>query len=222
MAGSAARTPRLADVERALAAPLPGYAAQARMATRPRLVLTPGEHSVEPTQSAVLLALYERDGALRLPLTLRSNRVAHHRGQISFPGGVREAQDPDLWATALREAQEEIGLAPASVRRLGSLSPLLIPASCFLVHPFVASLAAPPLFRPASDEVAEIIELPLALLLDPAARQEEQRLLHDQWTRVPFYRYSEHAIWGATAMMLSEFEVLLTAALAEGGAGALL
>lgn len=213
MAGSAARTLAFADVERALAAPLPGYAAQERMATRPRLVLTPEEHSIEPSQAAVLLALYERDGALRLPLTLRSNGVAHHRGQISFPGGAREAGDADLWETALREADEEIGLAPASVRRLGALSPLLIPASRFLVHPFVARLAAPPLFRPASDEVAEVIEFPLGLLLDPDARQEKQRLLHDQWTRVPFYRYGEHTIWGATAMVLSEFEVLLTAVL---------
>jgi hypothetical protein len=77
------------------------------------------------------------------------------------------------------------------------------------VQPYVAELPSPPSYRPDQREVAEVIELPLDALLDPASKHEETRTLHDAQVRVPFYRYGEHIIWGATAMMLSEFEALL-------------
>jgi 8-oxo-dGTP pyrophosphatase MutT (NUDIX family) len=199
----------LAQVERALRVPLPGYAAQERMATRPRLVLAGAPDAQPPVQAAVLLALFARDGRVWLPLTRRSEQVAHHRGQISFPGGARETGDDDLWGTALREAEEELGLDTVSARQIGLLTPLYIPSSHFQVHPYVAELPAAPMYRPDGREVAEVIELPLDVLLDPAVKHEELRTLHDTQVWVPFYRYGEHVIWGATAMMLSELEVLL-------------
>ncbi len=163
-----------------------------------------------PVQAAVLLALFERDGALWLPLTVRSNNVAHHRGQISFPGGAREAVDVDPWTNALREAHEELGLDPLAIQPLGALTPLYIPGSHFEVHPWVGLVAEPPVYRPDPREVAEVIELPLDLVLDPASKATEQWVLHGQPTLVPSYRCGVHVIWGATAMMLSEFETLLS------------
>jgi 8-oxo-dGTP pyrophosphatase MutT (NUDIX family) len=198
----------LARVERALQQPLPGVAAQERMATRPRLVLAASPEAQPPVQAAVLLALFARDGRIWLPLTRRSEHVAHHRGQISFPGGAREG-DENLWQTALREAEEELGLDGGGVRQIGALTPLYIPSSHFEVQPYVAALPSPPSYRLDQREVAQVIELPLDALLEPANKHEEMRTLHDTQVWVPFYRYGEHVIWGATAMMLSELEALL-------------
>ena len=200
----------LAQVERALRLPLPGYPAQERMATRPRLVLDAAPSSQPPVQAAVLLALFERAGSVWLPLTRRSEYVAHHRGQVSLPGGARETGDADLWATALRETQEELGLEPHAMRQIGALTPLYIPSSHFMVHPYVARMAEPPTYRPDGREVAEVIELSLEALLDPASKHEEQWILHATPVQAPFYRYREQVIWGATAMILSELETLLS------------
>jgi 8-oxo-dGTP pyrophosphatase MutT (NUDIX family) len=203
----------LADVERAWRAPLPGQEAQSRMSTRPRGPVSVSQAVHPPRQGAVLILLYPCEGQLCLPLTRRTERVAHHKGQISLPGGARDPQDDSFWETALRETLEEIGIAPQHVRRIGALSPLYIPNSNFDIHPFVGYIATPPAFVADAIEVAEIITLPLQTLLDPATKAEETWTLHGHEACVPFYRYQQHVIWGATAMVLSEFEVLLAAAL---------
>jgi 8-oxo-dGTP pyrophosphatase MutT (NUDIX family) len=202
----------LEDVRRALARPLPGYAAQTRMATRPRHTVVDGDYAGPPRQGAVLALLYEREGALHLPLTVRSDRLNHHGGQISLPGGRQEEADADLWHTALREAQEEVGL-DQPVTLLGPLSSLYIPASHFEVHPYVGWVARRPAFVLDETEVTALIELPLATLLDPAAKREETWLWRERDTQVPYYAYEGHVIWGATAMILSEFETLLADAM---------
>jgi 8-oxo-dGTP pyrophosphatase MutT (NUDIX family) len=200
----------LADVERALRQPLPGLAAQMRMSTLPRATgLRPQEEERPPHRGAVLALLYPAEGQLLLPLTRRTDRVATHKGQISFPGGAQDEGDGSLWETARREAQEEVGIDPSSLRCLGALSPLYIPASHFQVQPYVGYLEGRPLLVPNAEEVAEIIEFPLAALLDDALKDEETWELHDHPARVPFYRYQGNVIWGATAMMLSELEALL-------------
>ena len=199
------------EVERALRAPLPGWAAQARMGTRPRS--TPAElgHIGPPRQGAVLILLYPYEGQLYFPLTRRTDRVANHKGQISLPGGAQDPEDSSFWDTALRETFEEIGVEPARIRRIAALSVLYIPASHFEIYPFVGYVPARPCFAPDATEVAEIIEFPLQALLDPSIKDEETWSLHGRQTQVPFYRYGEHVIWGATAMVLSEFEVMLSA-----------
>lgn len=200
------------DVARALRGPLPGVPAQERMATHPRPTMAEFEHEGPPRPGAVLILLYVQDGELHLPLTRRSDRVATHKGQISLPGGAREPEDVSLWDTALREAREEIGIDPARVRRLGALSPLLIPASNFHVYPFVGYHDDAPDFVLDPTEVAELISLPLMGILEPSIKAHETWTLHGRGVEVSFYRYQQHVIWGATAMILSEFEALL-----EGG-----
>jgi len=203
------KTLTIEDVVRALRRPLPGASAQERMATRPRLVVAELKHQGPPRPGAVLILLYPQDGALHFPLTRRTDQVANHKGQISLPGGAREPEDASLWHTALREACEEIGIDAEQVRYLGALSPLFIPASHFDVHPFIGYQDTAPVFRPDPTEVAEIIAFPLCGLLDRAVKGCETWTLHGQQVEVPFYRYGEHVIWGATAMILSELETLL-------------
>jgi 8-oxo-dGTP pyrophosphatase MutT (NUDIX family) len=199
----------LARIERGLRAPLPGIPAQMAMAPEPRQGHK-AYFEVEDScrKAGVLILLYAVEGRLRLPLTRRTDQVLHHRGQISFPGGEQHRGE-SLEATALRETQEELGLELGPARILGRLTPLFIPPSNYCIYPTVASLAGPLEFRPQPDEVAEVIEAPVAHLTDPANIHRETRhyggLDHD----VPFYEVAGHKIWGATAMVLAELLALL-------------
>jgi 8-oxo-dGTP pyrophosphatase MutT (NUDIX family) len=197
-------------VRLALRGELPGAQAQARMATRPRSSAADFDHHDAPREGAVLVLLYPRQGRLYLPLTRRTERVLTHRGQISLPGGRRDPEDATLWDTATREAFEEIGVDPWAIEPVGALSPLYVPPSHFNIQPYVGYTPHPPTFRLSEDEVAELIEMPLDTLLDPAAKAEEPRPVRGQIIQVPFYRHNEHVIWGATAMILSELETVLS------------
>lgn len=206
----------LAQVRAALAQPLPGLAAQLRMSPRPR----PGtERILDPQldcrRAGVLVLIYPRDGELYLVLTRRTESVDNHRGQISFPGGSLEPAE-DAEAAALREAQEELGITPDAVEVLAALSPLYIPNSRFCIYPTVAYAAARPAFVPNPQEVAEVIEVPLALLLEKGIRREETWEIHGAAVQVPFYAVGPHKVWGATAMVLSELVALLQTADGQG------
>ena len=189
--------------------PLPGLPAQMRMAPDPR----PGtERILEPDldcrHAAVLVLLYPGAEGLRLALTLRTDRVETHRGQISFPGGSLDRGET-AEAAALREAQEELGIDPASLHVLGRLSSLYIPHSGFCVTPVVAYTRQRLRFTPNPGEVAEIIETPLEYLLAPETCCEETWELHGAPVQVPYYAVGPHKVWGATAMILAELAVIL-------------
>lgn len=179
-------------------------AAQRKMVPVPRAMERPPDLGPGARVGAVLLMVYERDGRAHVVLTRRLDTLRHHAGQISLPGGRREDGE-SLQGAALREAWEEIGIAPEALQVLGQLNTLYIQPSDYQVHPFVAWHPGPPVFRIDPREVAEIIETPLSLLLDPATRIEEV------WTRrgiemlVPYFAVQGHKVWGATAMILSEF-----------------
>lgn len=159
-----------------------------------------------PRLGGVLLLLYDHDDDIYLVLTRRRDDLQSHAGQVSLPGGRREARET-LVATALRETHEEIGIPPTAVTILGHLSPLYILPSDYEVHPFVAwyKHSERPIFVPETREVAEIIDVSLGNLLDPATHQEEPWQLHGLEITVPYFAVGEHKVWGATAMMLSEF-----------------
>lgn len=199
----------LERIEKGLRAPLPGISAQLRMVPEPR----PGHKAyfeVEETclKAGVLALLYEKEGRLCLLLTRRTERVLHHRGQISFPGGEQHPGE-SIEATALRETEEELGLDLGTVRVLGKLTPLYIPPSNFCIYPTVAFLPGAPDFRPQPDEVAQVIEVPVCHLADPENRRREVRTIRGLTVDVPFYEFQENKIWGATAMVLAEFLALL-------------
>ena len=188
----------------ALTRPLPGPEAQLRLASRLRRHPTPlTGHPPQP--AAVLILLYPHREMWHLPFTRRTETVATHRGQISWPGGAQEGEE-SLVETALREAEEELGVDPAAVEVLGQLTPLLTVSSGYLITPVVGWTPSRPAFRPHPREVAELVEVPLALLRRPGVLREETWTLHGHETLVPCYRLGPKvAIWGATAMILSEF-----------------
>jgi 8-oxo-dGTP pyrophosphatase MutT (NUDIX family) len=180
-------------------------AAQLKMAPRPRITIRMPETPGSPRQGGVLILLYEKLGQTHLVLTRRRDDLQSHAGQISFPGGRREA-DETIQMTAFREAHEEVGVHPEELDFLGRLSSLYIPPSDYEVHPFVAWYKnGLPIFIPQVTEVAEVLEVPLSLLLDPATRVVEKWELRGFELDVPFYLVAGHKVWGATAMMLSEF-----------------
>jgi 8-oxo-dGTP pyrophosphatase MutT (NUDIX family) len=193
-------------LRRALACPLPGGAAHGlMMPERRRLEIRTHR---EWRRAAVLVLVYPGALGPALPLTRRREDLRHHGGQISFPGGVMERGETANEA-ALREAREEIGVDPSSVEILGSLSPLRIPPTGFEIDAVVASTPLRPAFVLEEGEVAELIEVPLATLLDPEARQSEEWEIHGGKSLVPFFRVGDHKVWGATAMVLAELLELL-------------
>ncbi len=213
-AHSTVTAPSIEKVRVALRGPLPGIQAQITMAPIPRGFDPPS--GTEPRQAGVLLLLYPVRAALHLALTVRTSNLNHHSGQISLPGGGWEEGDASLQETALREAQEEIGINANGLELCGSLTPLYIPPSNNVIHPFVAYTPQRPAFRPDPREVAELLDVPLHLLLDPATRREEDWDWRGATLRVPFYAVSdEHKVWGATAIVLAEFLALLDQATAQ-------
>jgi 8-oxo-dGTP pyrophosphatase MutT (NUDIX family) len=166
-----------------------------------------------PRAAAVLLPLVARDEGVQVLLTERTAHLADHAGQISFPGGRVEPGDADAVATALREAHEEIGLAPDSVEVVGAL-PRYVTATGYDVTPVVGLIERP--FAPQLDsfEVAEVFEVPLAFLMDPAHHQRHiVDLGHASRTyyAMPFRAHREYFIWGATAGMLRNLYQFLRA-----------
>lgn len=192
-----------------LQGPLPGRAAQYRMAPQPRPSAEPYDlFPADARHGGVLVLFYPVADQPYLPLILRPTYEGVHSGQVGFPGGGQEAGDPDIVATALREAQEEIGIALEPITVLGQLSPLYVFASNYLVQPTVAWMAQPPRFLIDPREVAELIEMPLVALLDPANYRRETWELRGRVADVPFFHIQNYTIWGATAMMLSELLAL--------------
>lgn len=143
-----------------------------------------------------------------IPLTVRHADLPDHAGQISLPGGRIDAGET-AEAAALREAHEEIGVDPASVRILGSLTPLYVMVSRFVVTAFVGVVTTRPDFQPASREVAELLEVPLSQLHDPALLKWGTRTREGYIVDFPYFEIGDHQVWGATAMMLGELITLL-------------
>jgi 8-oxo-dGTP pyrophosphatase MutT (NUDIX family) len=162
-----------------------------------------------PRQAGVLALLFpQADSRLHVLLTRRNDNLRGHSGQISFPGGRRDEDDPDFTATALRETCEELGLCD-EIAVLGHLSQIFIPPSNFNVYPTVGYLPAAPAPRPNPDEVAEVFSLGLDDLLNPSLKQTEMRTIQGYQVRVPYYSVQGHKVWGATAVMLGELEARL-------------
>lgn len=148
--------------------------------------------------AAVLIAV-DDDG--RVLLTKRASHLRHHPGQIAFPGGRQDDDDPDLATTALREAQEEIALPPAQVRLLGTL-PAHETVTGFLVTPYVARVTGHFVPRAEPGEVAEVFRVPLAHVTDPACFVIERRIWRGRWRYYYAVPWGPYYIWGASARIL--------------------
>jgi len=195
-------------LRRALAGTLPGMEAQLRMAPVPRPGWLPGRSPEASRPAAALLLLFPAAAPAHVLLTVRSSRLPSHAGQVSMPGGAVEDGET-IEDAALREASEETGVDPCSVRVLGRLTPLHIPVSGFVLHPVVGLADERPDFKLADGEVDRIVEPSLADLLDPAAVRRFPRLRDGLFQDVPYFAVDGLQVWGATAMVLAEFLELL-------------
>ena len=169
------------------------------------------DETKEQRRSAVLIPIYcSAQDELHVILTRRSAMMKHHTHEVSFPGGNQEPEDQDLWATAIREAHEEIGLNPELPRFVGTLDSFVTVGSNSLVTPFVGILDTVPALEANPIEVEEIIDVPLAELLNPDIFREEIWQWQDGKSRpVFFFELIGDTVWGATASMLRQFLLVL-------------
>ncbi|WP_233243892.1 NUDIX hydrolase [Paraconexibacter algicola] len=162
------------------------------------------------TTAAVLVPLYVQDGRLHAVFTRRRDDLRRHPGEISFPGGRRDDADADLLVTALREAEEEIGLPREDVEILGALQPTPTIATNYAVYPFVGLIEPGHVWTPSDGEVAEILELSLPDLV--AGHGRERLVRRGVPFRTDVYVVDRHLIWGATARILHDLLERLPAA----------
>lgn len=201
----ALRRPRLDDVRRALAEA--GPAQRSERETLPDI----------DRAAAVLAPLYEEDGELFVVLTRRTWNLRTHSGEVSFPGGRQDDDDPDLWATALRESREEIALDTSAVELVGELDHLATVMSHSFIVPYVAALPGRPDTTPNPGEVSAVLHVPVAELLDPAIYREERWEL--PWAEdrpLFFFELVGDTVWGATGTMLRQLLGLVTGTLQRG------
>ncbi len=153
----------------------------------------------------MLLPLFQKGGRYQVLFTQRTDRVKHHKGEISFPGGVVDEGDEDVEATASREIFEEIGLPGENMEILGKLDDAVTISSAYLITPIVAEIAYPYPFSINEDEIAELIEIPLEAFLEEDRWTEE--IYVNRGKKIPSYRfeYGGRIIWGATARIMKQF-----------------
>ena len=193
-----------------LSRPLPGPGAQLQFAPDPRRDgWRPDDNPAGARIAAALILLYPGADGVSFPLTMRRHDLPHHPGQISLPGGRLDPGET-LETAALREAREEIGVDPASIRIVGQLSSLWVIVSNFVVTPFVGVADTRPEFRTDPREVAALIETPVDWLKDPTrvllSSRDRDDGVHVQF---PYFDFGGYKVWGATAMILGEFRELL-------------
>ena len=164
----------------------------------------------KPKIAAVMMLFYPKNGITHLVLIVRNSYKGVHSAQIAFPGGKYEAQDEIFENTALRETHEEVGIHPDSMEILKTFTPMYIPPSDFMVHPFLGISKEEIVFIPDPTEVANIIELPLTVFLsDAIVTDAKLTTSYANDIYVPAFKIEEHIVWGATAMMLSELKDVL-------------
>lgn len=191
--------------------PLPGFMGQERMAARVKPM--PSQIPGNARPSAVLSLLFPVEDKLNLLLIKRVADGKAHSGQIGFPGGKQDSIDADLKATALREAHEEVGILSSDVDILGSLTPLYIPVSNFQVYPFVAYTSKKPEYNLSKSEVEMVMEIPMEELFHAERKtvvNVTSPVMPEILRSVRAYKLANGSIvWGATAMIISELEVIL-------------
>jgi 8-oxo-dGTP pyrophosphatase MutT (NUDIX family) len=182
---------------------LPGEVSHVRMLPPGRILSLPSDQ-INYHDSAVLILLFPLQQHIQICLIRRPATMKNHAGQIAFPGGKREKEDIDLVHTALREAQEEIGLDREQVEVLGVLSAVYVQVSKFLITPVLGWLNTKPEIRIDSAEVDEVIFIPLERLTDQDNRCDREIETSTGRISVPGFEINGHFVWGATAMMLAE------------------
>ncbi len=190
--------------------PLPGPVAHEPLRAIPTGIIKPRfDHSAPPKPGGVMILLYEDEGTLKFPLTKRPDYLGTHGGQISLPGGKAEAGE-SLIDTALREAEEEIGVTRANIEVIGTLTEFFVIPSNFIVTPVVGYLRNRAKFHPDPKEVVKIIHGSVNDLILPDAIKTKEILAAKMYTvMAPHFEIEGEVVWGATAMILNEFRFVL-------------
>ena len=160
------------------------------------------------TPAAVLILLYLEDNEIYFFLTKRTDELENHKGQISLPGGTQEGNEK-LIDTALRETQEEIGINKTSISIIGTITPLFVPVTGFMIYPFIGYSHNKLEPKPDPVEVATIFSVNISDLLNEENRTTEQRNIRGYDVQVPYFKLNDYQVWGATSMILSEFRDLI-------------
>jgi len=169
------------------------------------------------TPSAVLIPLYKKQGEYYILFIQRTDRVRDHKGQISFPGGAYEEGDDNLLQTALREADEEVGLAAGDVEVLGELDDYRTIGSNYVISPFVGRMPWPYQLKVDEWETEEVIEVPLSALLDKNNVRQDKDILEGEEIVQYYYHYQDKVIWGATARILNHLLDILADIIEDNG-----
>ena len=160
------------------------------------------------TPAAVLILLYSEDNEIYFFLTKRTDALENHKGQISLPGGTQEGNEK-LIDTALRETREEIGINKTSISIIGTITPLFVPVTGFMIYPFIGYSLNKLDPKPDPVEVAAIFSVNISDLLNKENRTIEQRSIGGYDVQVPYFKLNDYQVWGATSMILSEFRDLI-------------
>ncbi len=196
--------------------PLPGKEVQMEMAAGNRIFYKEIENRKTPKEGSVLIILYPEKSEWHTVFIKRTPDNGPHSGQMAFPGGIKETTDRSLFETALREAEEEVGIDSKQITYIGKLTPLHIPVSNILVHPFVGSIPFRPILKKNKDEVAEIFEISLKSFLDKSILSFFTFDFKGNTYKAPCFVIGKYTIWGATAMMWNEFLTIYKSILGNG------
>lgn len=189
---------------------LPGEKAHRTMAPRPKFIEgIEGIHTCPPVSSAVLVLIVPYENELAIPFIKRSYQGKYHGGQIALPGGKMEKEDQNALQTALRECHEEIGVPEEQVSILGVLSDIYIPLSNFNITPIVGTTLKLPEFILSVNEVEKVILVKLSDLFNDQNKTTHSFFRHEHEIVAPGYKIRENFIWGATAMIIAELELLM-------------
>ncbi|HEY2826623.1 MAG TPA: CoA pyrophosphatase [Pirellulales bacterium] len=188
--------------------PLPGLTAQRTMEPELGYGRYGGPALPDARPASVVALLHLINGQWHLPLILRPESLTHHAGQISLPGGIIEQGETSEEA-ALRELEEELGIPRFDTLLLGQLSPLFLYGTNFLITPWIAALGGTRVFQPSAAEVEEILQVPLAHLIDQRSRGQHVEQRGSLQFKVPHFDWRGHQIWGATSMILAELMAVM-------------
>lgn len=191
--------------------PLPGIKAQLKMSPLGRIVRLSGLFKRQASlKSGVLILLFPKNDSLFFVLTQRPIYDGVHSGQICLPGGKYEKEDGDLYSTAIRESYEEINADASKINKIGALSELYVPPSNFSIQPFVGYTETIPDFQKQPEEVKEIILTDLFAFVDnPVIGKKQIPTNRKISITSPYYEIGGYTVWGATAMILSEFFIIV-------------
>jgi 8-oxo-dGTP pyrophosphatase MutT (NUDIX family) len=190
--------------------PLPGGDAHESFRAKPVGEVRPlFNHKLPPRPGGVLILLYEDEGLIKFPLIKRAEYLGAHSGQVSFPGGKAEPGEDNI-ACALREAEEEIGIRKTDVKVLGKLSDFFVMPSNFMITPVIGVIDYKPSFKPDPYEVVRILDGDINSILKEDAIKEKEILAAGKYRMVaPHFEVENEVVWGATAMMLNEFRIVV-------------